>query len=179
MKYTAFYADRTRDIIGLFKSTFADSEGAAEGELIAKLVTNMFATTAPDDIFVFSTLDNNVLAGTIIFTRLSYPEDNRTVFILAPVAVATGQQGKGLGQGLLNYGLDELRANGVDVALTYGDINFYSKVGFAQITESDARPPLPLDYPEGWLGQSLTDQPFLQIKGRSQCVEALNSPDYW
>ena len=161
MDYTAHYADRKRDIIGLFKSTFTESEGAAGGELIARLVTEMFATADPEDIFVFSALEGDTLAGTIIFTRLSYPEDDRTVFILAPVAVATAQQGKGFGQSLLNYGLDHLRDCGIDVALTYGDIKFYSKVGFAQITESVARPPLPLQYPEGWLGQSLTERPLL------------------
>lgn len=167
------------DIIDLVKSAFTDSEGRAEGELIAKLVTNIFASAVAEDIFVFSALENDKLAGTIIFTRMNYPEDDRTVFILAPVAVMTGQQGKGIGQSLLTYGLTHLRGCGVDVALTYGDINFYAKVGFNRINERVARPPLPLEYPEGWLGQSLTDQPLIPLKGPSHCVKALNSPDYW
>ncbi|MGO4916102.1 hypothetical protein [Pseudogemmobacter sp. W21_MBD1_M6] len=104
---------------------------------------------------------------------------SRTVFILAPVAVAKSQQGKGLELKLPNYGLNCLRENSVDVALTYGDINFYSKVGFAQITQSVAQPPLALEHPEGWLGQSLTDKPLDPLKGPSGCVEALNSPNYW
>lgn len=89
----------------------------------------------------------------------------RTVFVLAPVAVPKSQQGRGLGQKMLNYGLDRLRENGVDVALINGDITFYPKVGFARITQSVAQPPLALEHPEGWLGQSLTDKPLDPLKG--------------
>ncbi|QMU56914.1 MAG: hypothetical protein GKR98_01030 [Boseongicola sp.] len=38
----------------------------------------------------------------------------------------------------------------------YGVINFYAKIGFPRITEGIAQAPLPLSYPKGWLGQSLT-----------------------
>lgn len=179
MELTTNYTDRKDEIIALFNATFTASEGAAEGELIAKLVREMFATVAPEDIFVFLALDKGAITGAIVFTRLTYPDDARTVFLLSPVAVATSQQGKGVGQTLLNYGLNHLRDCNVDVALTYGDINYYARVGFKQITETLAQPPLELQYPEGWLGQSLTEKPLEQLSGRSHCVEALNSPDYW
>ena len=38
MEFTTSYADRTRDIARLFRSTFADAEGAEEGEVIGRLV---------------------------------------------------------------------------------------------------------------------------------------------
>jgi putative acetyltransferase len=101
------------------------------------------------------------------------------VFILSPVAVATAQQGNELGQRLINHALEALLDRGVDVALTYGDINFYSKVGFAHITEADAQPPLPLQYPEGWLGQTLKAGPFVPLKGPSRCVVPLHDPIHW
>ncbi|MBT8411700.1 MAG: GNAT family N-acetyltransferase, partial [Octadecabacter sp.] len=107
------------------------------------------------------------------------PQDNRTVFILAPVAVATAHQGFGLGQRLIAHGLETLRKDGVDVVLTYGDVNFYSKVGFALITETEAQPPLPLQYPQGWLGQMLSDTGFTPLVGPSRCVAPLNHPDHW
>ncbi|MHA7828097.1 MAG: GNAT family N-acetyltransferase [Roseovarius sp.] len=179
MELTTNYTDRTDEVIELFNSTFAASEGAAEGELIAQLVREMFATVSPEDIFVFLALDNEAITGAIIFTRLTYPDDARTVFVLAPVAVATSQQGKGVGQALLNYGLSHLRDCNVDVALTYGDPSYYTRVGFEQISDTLAQPPLKLEYPEGWLGQSLSDKPLTQLSGRSHCVEALNSPNYW
>lgn len=179
MDFLTTYAHRMREIADLFRSTFTDSEGAAEGDLISTLAHRMLITVDPADIFVFSAAEANDLVGTAIFTRMTYTSDRRTVFILSPMAVATAHQGQGVGQKLLRFGLDELRQNDVDVALTYGDINFYSKVGFRQISEAVAPPPLPLGYPEGWLGQALTSLPLDPLKGASTCVEALNDPAIW
>lgn len=179
MEFTTTYADRIDAIIDIFRATFTDSEGAAEGEVIAGFVANIFATADAADIHVFSAMEGNIVAGAIIFTRMIYPDDKRTVFILSPVAVATDRQGKGLGQRLINFGLSALRQDGVDVALTYGDINFYSRVGFVRITEAVAKPPLPLAHPEGWLGQSLTQRPLDPLRGAPTCVAALNNPALW
>lgn len=179
MDFSTNYADRTREIISLFKATFTACEGAEEGDLIGSLVDRMLAETDVEDIFVFSALEGDALAGAAIFTRVRYPQDTRTVFILSPMAVVTAQQGKGIGQKLLTFSLNILRQSGVDVALTYGDINFYSKVGFEQILETIAEPPLRLSYPEGWLGQSLTGKPLDLLQGPSTCVNALNDPAIW
>lgn len=177
--FASTYTDRTEAIIDLFTASFAASEGADEGRVIGKLVTEMIASVSGDDMFVFSALDGTTLVGTILFTRMTYAQEARTVFLLSPVAVATARQGEGIGQSLLQYGLDRLRDNGVDVALTYGDINFYSRVGFRPITEAEAAAPQPLQYPEGWLGQSLSNRPFGTLRGPSSCVPALNDPAYW
>lgn len=179
MNYTDAYTGRADEIAALFTTTFTNSEGDGEGELIGTLANDLMAKTEKDDLFVFSALEGQTVVGTIIFTRLIYPDDERTVFVLAPVAVATSHQGKGVGQALLSYGLKALKTNGVDVAITYGDINFYAKVGFAPISEEIAKAPLPLQYPEGWLGQSLTAPSLKPLVGQSLCVDALNDPAYW
>jgi len=179
MKFTADYADRADEIVALFTNTFTYSEGAEEGALIGKLAREMISTTPRTDLFVFSCHDEGDLAGCIMFSRLSYAEDDRTVFVLAPVAVEPARQGRGIGQNLLRFGLDELRHKGIDVALTYGDPAYYGKVGFAPITEAMARAPFQLQMPQRWLGQSLTDRPLAPLKGPSRCVEALNAPEYW
>lgn len=67
----------------------------------------------------------------------------------------------------------------MDVAITYGDINFYSKVGFAQITEDAAKAPFPLQHPNGWLGQSLSSSVLEPISGPSYCAKALDKAIYW
>lgn len=179
MNFTNNYANRTDSIIKLFRDTFTASEGEEEGDVIAQLVTRMFATISQDDVFVFSALENDKLVGAVFFSQMRYPEEDRTVFILSPMAIATEHHGKGIGQALINHGLDTLRKNGVDVSLTYGDISFYSKVGFAQVSQETAQSPFPLEYPEGWLGQSLTDKTLAPLKGKSTCVEALNDPALW
>ena len=123
--------------------------------------------------------NSDVVVGAIIFTRLRYAEDDRTVFLLSPVAVSTSNQGQGIGQELIQHGLQELGNRGVDVAVTYGDINFYGRVGFMPITEDIASAPLPLRYPDGWLGQSLTERPLDPLRGQSASVDAFNNPAYW
>lgn len=101
------------------------------------------------------------------------------VYMLAPVAVSTEHQGKGVGQALINYGLDELRNRYVNVAITYGDPAFYSKTGFQPLSENVIQAPLKLSMPEGWLGLSLTGDPIPTIKERPACVKAFNNSVYW
>ena len=179
MDFSQGHSDSRDEIIELFKATFTASEGKDEGKLIAGLVSDIFATTKGKDIFVFTAWDNGTLTGSIIFSRLDYDQDDRTVFMLSPVAVAMNRQGQGIGQKLLNFGLNEIRSQSVDVAITYGDPNYYSKVGFLQITERQAQSPLKLQYPEGWLAQSLSSDRFDPLSGPSRCVEAFNNSVYW
>jgi putative acetyltransferase len=80
---------------------------------------------------------------------------------------------------LLTHGLASLRRAGVDIAMTYGDPNYYAKVGFRPISEEDAQAPFPLSRPEGWLIQSLSDRGMAPPKGPCRCVEALNDPAFW
>lgn len=166
-------------IIDLFTTTFTASEGGDEGALIGELVRQLLGGTAPQDLFVFTAEEDGTIIGGIVFSRLTYAQDDRTVFVLAPVAVATNQQGKGIGQRLLIHGLAALRSAGIDVVVTYGDPRFYAKVGFMPISESDARAPFPLNHPEGWLAQPLIKRPMAPLQGPSRCVEALNDPVFW
>ncbi len=87
--------------------------------------------------------------------------------------------GKGIGQKLINFGINELKENGVQIVFTYGDPAYYSKVGFNQITEEIVKAPLKMSQPEGWLGQSLVSDKIEPIAGNSSCVEALNKAEYW
>ena len=170
---------REEDIIALFTATFTASEGTEEGALIGALARNLLIGTAEKDLFVFTAEEDDTMIGSIVFSRLTYEGDDRTVFVLGPVAVATDRQGKGIGQGLLNHGLASLRHAGVDIAVTYGDPNYYAKVGFMPLSEAKAHAPFPWKHPEGWLGQSLTDRAMTPLKGPSRCVEALNDPLFW
>ena len=167
------------EIAALFEATFTASEGAGEGVLIGDLVRAMFADVPEGEIAVFSAVEDGRIVGAVVFTAMDYPQDSRRVMILSPMAVATARQGEGIGQRLIRHGLDALRARGVDVVLTYGDPAFYSRLGFAVITDEDARPPLPLQYPEGWLGQALAGGAFVPLRGPSRCVTPLSRPELW
>jgi predicted N-acetyltransferase YhbS len=166
-------------VIDLFAATFTASEGAEEGALIGDLVRNLLSGTPRQDLYVFNAQDHGEIIGGAVFSRLTYSDDPRSVFILSPMAVATDRHGQGIGQALLKHALDVLRDDGVDVAITYGDPAFYGKVGFLPIDEEAAAAPLPLSFPEGWIGQSLTDKPFHALKGKCACVAALDDPAIW
>ncbi|MGR5143496.1 GNAT family N-acetyltransferase [Photobacterium sp. DNB23_23_1] len=112
-------------MIQLFNQTFADSEGTDEGKVIGRLVSEIFASTENDDLFVFIAMEEDKIVGSILFTRLTF-ESDKTAFLMAPVAVATQIQGKGIGQALIQFGLDTLKQQDIELAFTYGDPNFYS-----------------------------------------------------
>ncbi len=166
-------------IVDLFREVFTASEGEGEGTLIGQLARDLLSDTPENDIRVFGAFDGETLVGSGIFTRLMYPEDAKHVALLSPMAVATDHQGQGIGQALLTHALAHLRGAGVEVAVTYGDPAFYGQVGFKPISEEQAKPPLPLSMPHGWIGQSLTGDDMPALKGPSVCVPALNYADLW
>lgn len=179
MKFTTDIAGRADAVFDLFRATFSASEGPEEGALIGGLVADMLQTVPAYDLRVFLAEDAGRLIGAIVFSSVVYAGDTRSAFVLAPVAVATDRQRSGIGVGLLRHGLNALRSEGVDVALTYGDPAYYGKVGFAPVSTEIAPTPQPLQYPEGWLGQSLTDQPLTPLRGPVTCVAPLNDPAFW
>lgn len=179
MDFSKDYETHAERIADLFTATFTTSEGAEEGALIGELARRLMSDTPAEDLRVFTAWDNGMLIGGIFFTRLSYAGDKRTVFMMAPVAVATAHQGKGIGQRLIAHGLDVLRREGVDIAVTYGDPAFYGRVGFAPVSETDLPPPHTLQQPEGWIAQSLTDEPLTTVTGPVRCVAAFNDPALW
>lgn len=179
MKFLTGFKRHTDQIISLFADTFKASEGMEEGEAIRTLARNLLEMTPDEDLFVYSAWIDGRLAGCICCSRLRLGQDDRTAFLLSPVAVETTHQGKGIGAALLNFGLSALRDQGVDIAVTYGNPNYYGRVGFAQIEETVIQAPHRLERPEGWLAQSLTDAPLNPVIGPTYCVEAFNDPAYW
>lgn len=179
MDFSTDYETHAERIVDLFGATFTASEGAQEGALIGDLVRRLIAQTPAEDLRVFTAWEDGTLTGGILFSRLAYEGDPRTVFMMAPVAVATEHQGKGIGQQLITHGLDVLRQEGVDIAVTYGDPAFYGRVGFAPVSEADLPAPHALQHPEGWIAQSLTEAPLTPVSGPVRCVDAFNDPALW
>lgn len=179
MKNSIYKGGLDVEIIELFKQTFTDSEGENEGNLISELIKRFLEDTPKEDIRVFITTKDDQLVGGVIFSRLTFDESEVDTWILSPAAIATSMQGTGLGRELINYSHEFLKNEGVQQVVTYGDINFYSKVGYKPITEDIIPSPLKLTYPEGWIAQSLEGLELKPIKGKAYCVQALNVPELW
>jgi putative acetyltransferase len=178
MEFLTFKSSKSEEIKKLFTNVFSDSEGQAEGELIGNLTYDIMTATDAQDLYGFVATENEQIIGSIFFTRLTF-QSRVNAFLLSPVAVHTSYQGKGIGQKLINFGINHLKENRVSIVFTYGDPNYYSKVGFKLITEKIAKAPLKLTYPEGWLAQSLVSDEVEPITGNSYCVEAFNKPEIW
>ncbi|GAB5407182.1 MAG: N-acetyltransferase [Aureliella sp.] len=178
MNFRHYTKNDSRSVSRFFESVFSDSEGETEGALIGRLAKDLFEKTDERDLFNFIAEIDGQIVGSIFFSRLWF-EDCEPAFILAPVAVHSGHQRKGIGQALIRHGLKTLRDKGVSVALTYGAPDFYSKVGFRAISHEIVRAPFELSQPEGWLGQSLVGNSIECLAGACTCVEAFKEPAYW
>lgn len=178
MKLTPYSSDKSKEVIQLFTDVFSDSEGQEEGQLIGQLVTELIDTTDSNDLLGYISISDGRIVGCIFFSRLTLPS-GKIAFILSPVAVATRQQGMGLGQQLINFGIQQLHEHGVELVFTYGDSDFYSKVGFVKISEDVVKAPQKLTYSDGWLAQTLKNETITSEFGGTKCVGALNKRKYW
>ena len=146
---------------------------------MGSLTGQLIADTPPDDLRVVTAWRDDMLLGGIFLSRLTYAGDPRTVFMMGPVAVATAHQGQHIGKRLISHGLDALRHQGVDIAVTYGDPAFYGRIGFEPVSEVDIPAPHPLQQPQGWVAQSLTRAPLTPLRGPARSVAAFDDPRLW
>ncbi len=178
MNFRFFSQSESGQIESLFTSVFSESEGEAEGALIGKLSKDLLETTGSDDLFIFVAADDHEIIGSVFATRMPSEKEDE-IFLIAPVAVRTTHQGRGIGQNLIQFGINELKKKGVKILVTYGDPSFYSKVGFASVKEEMIEPPFRLSQPEGWLAQPLNGRPMAASMGKCSCVPAFDNPTYW
>lgn len=122
-------------------------------------------------------MEDNQLIGVVLASRLFFKKP-LNAFIITPVAVHPKHQRRGVGQVLLRFSIDELRRNGVELLMTYGDPSYYCKVGFNPVSTEDIQPPLKLSMPFGWIGQMLDGSALRTNAGRCACVKALDDPRY-
>lgn len=172
--------DKNNDLILplFFERVFSDSEGAEEGKILKQLVCDLLQTTPNEDLIVFVAKEKEEIIGSIIFSKVTFGSF-KNAFILSPVAIATSHQKQGIGQQLINEGKKYLKEQNVELLLTYGDPNYYAKVGFKAIKEEQIKAPYALSFPHGWLAQSLNNNALPIIKEKPQCVLALSHQHYW
>lgn len=178
MNYGLFNSKETDELIQLFTKTFGDSEGVEEGKVIGTLVNTLVETTPEQDIAIFVAREEQKIVASILFTRLAFSEEQAS-FLMAPVAVSTEYQGQGIGQALIRHGIEAMRSQGVKLAFTYGDPNFYTRVGFNPTSEEQFKAPLTLSFPHGWMVQTLSSEMIQALESRPTCVEGFNHPALW
>ncbi|WP_171211357.1 GNAT family N-acetyltransferase [Ruegeria sp. HKCCA5426] len=179
IELTSGYAGFEAQIPSFYGDVFTASEGVAEGQALTSLVQDLMGTFEDDDLRCYLASEGEELLGCILFSRLFYDEDPRNVVLMSPVAVKTDRQKAGIGQRLIRFALDDLKGQGVDFAITYGDPAYYRKTGFKPMAQDFARPPQTLSQPHGWIGQSLAEGDAAPFSGPSRCVPAFDKPELW
>ncbi len=179
MKFLEYSTNDIEEIRQLFTNVFSDSEGESEGLVIGNLAYDLMTNSNKNDFYVFIATEGKKIIGSIIFSRVTFEKSDVIAFILSPVAIDTKYHRQGVGQKLINYGINSLKESHIELLFTYGDPKFYCKVGFQVINESIIKAPLKLTYPEGWLCQSLVNDKIKKISGNSYCVAALQKQEYW
>jgi len=178
MNFVILDRNRKEEIVSLFTAVFASSEGEEEGKLMGDLASALAENIDNQEIICLGADEEGGTVAAIFFTRLRFDESIE-VFMLSPVAVSTVTQGRGVGQALISFGLRELKNRSAALAITYGDPSYYSKVGFQPLSEDVIQAPVQLSMPEGWLGQSLTEETIPTLRSRPTCVQQFENPDYW
>lgn len=169
-------AHQSPEAQALFARTFSAAEGPVEGEHVAGLVRKLMADSAPEDVLGFVAMERDRIVAGIFFSRLRF-DPPVTAFLLSPVAVHPDHQSRGIGQRLIRFGLERLKAIGETRIFTYGDPAYYSRIGFTPAPQGTA--PFRLSQPEGWLGQALDGGQDTTPIGLPRCVAAFDDPAYW
>jgi len=81
------------------------------------------------------------IVGHVMLTRTAIDTDagRREILLLAPLAVALGERGRGLGARLTNTVIERARARGFDAVILVGDPAYYGRFGFRASTDFGVR----------------------------------------
>lgn len=179
MKYSIYKGGRHLEIVQLFSDTFPFEENNEEGSLIGKLAKDLLNCTSETDLKVFLCTDEESIIGCVMFSKLSFHESKADVWLLSPIAVKKGWRNKHIGSNLINHAHSFLRNSGVQIIVTYSEIDFYPKVGYKPLSVDTIQTPLIVACPNCWIAISLKDSIIRPITGKSHCVEAINDFRYW
>ena len=146
-----------------------------EGHFICRLVSEMLI----EPQCRLWVADDSVIQGIIGLSEAhleSKPKE--AIWVLAPLAVKTSSQGKGVGGSLVRHCLQQLDSEGATGVFVYGDPDYYGRFGFDQESASQVSAPFSLEYPMGW--QALWWKTLETPTPESLTVSGpLNKPDLW
>jgi len=156
-----------------------ESFGNEEGPAIARLALEILNFKTKDPIYSFVIENNESILGHIVFSPVTIEGCEKTkAYILAPLAISSAHQKKGLGTKLISHGISKLKAQGVEVVFVFGDPNYYGRSGFK--TERNIATPFKITYPpEAWMTWELKSGVLSNASGIAKCIPPLMLKEYW
>lgn len=150
--------------------------GPAEGPVIAELALDLLHDASARPLLSLVAEGQGRPVGHVIFSALAIDGHSPvSARLLAPLAVAPGHQGRGIGGALIAEGLARLAADGI--ALVLGDPRYYTRSGFRAGHAVEA--PYPLAHPEAWMARELAPGVLARVAGVARCAAALDAPRHW
>ncbi|MFC2107402.1 GNAT family N-acetyltransferase [Bacteroidota bacterium] len=169
------------DLPNIFKVEHQAFAYAKEAELTAALLKD--ETAKP--LLSLLAFHGSQAVGHILFTRVyieNRDEDQALVHILAPLAVIPEFQKMGIGGMLINEGLKILQERGSQMVFVLGHMEYYPKYGFVPDAKNlgyEAPYPIPDEFANAWMVQSLNPAGFVVKKGKVLCADALDREEHW
>ena len=151
----------------------------------AQLTADLLKDNTAEPILSLLAFNGKEAIGHILFTRVYINEmdiKQPLMHILAPLAVIPEYQKQGIGGQLIKEGLRRLTELGTEMVFVLGHMDYYPKFGFipgAQQIGFSAPYPIPSEYSNAWMVQSLNPKGFVIDKGNVICSNGLNKPEHW
>ncbi|MGI9290258.1 MAG: GNAT family N-acetyltransferase [Gammaproteobacteria bacterium] len=154
-----------------------DAFDETEAESVAQLALDLLADKSAEPLLSLVAIEQDRIIGHVLFTSIKIDNQNINGYIMAPLAVAPADHGKGVGSQLIKEGLLILRSRGTKVVLVLGDPNYYSRFGFK--AGHKLKPPHDIAYPEAWMALELQDSYLETLSGTVTCADSLNAKQHW
>ena len=160
----------------LYWSAFTEEEN----EIVATLAVELLSERSALPIISLVAEMEDAVVGHVAFSPLKIDNQaNIQAYILAPLAVRPDVQKQRIGTALVEYGMQQLSAMGVDIIFVYGAPEYYGRFGFSADTAQGFSAPYPLQYPFGWQAVAIRDCAVENGPHAMQCVKALCNPLLW
>jgi putative acetyltransferase len=164
---------------GAIDAVHRDAFGG-QGDEIVDLVRRLTRDPTAAPVLALVADDHGDVVGHVLFSAARVEPDpaGRRARILAPLAVATAAQGRGVGAALVGAGLAHLDTQGVDLVFVLGDPAYYGRFGFRPAGPAGLAAPHPLapEYADAWL---LRARGAAGPPGRVHCGDVLEEPRHW
>ena len=150
----------------------------------AKLTADLLTDRTAESVLSLLAFHNNKAIGHILFTR-AYINDRASqplIHILAPLAVIPEYQKQGVGGMLIQEGLKRLKKMGSEMVFVLGHMEYYPRHGFipdAGKKGYTAPYPIPKEFANAWMVQSLDPRGVMIEKGQVLCSDELDKPEHW
>ncbi len=175
--------DSDESDLGAISDVVMAAFGPDEGPEIVELIANLLADESARPLLsLLATADGKTVAH-VLFTKVGFkPSDVAfSGALLAPLAVHPDFQSMRIGARLVEDGLHQLSAAGVDLVFVLGHPDYYPRLGFkeAGLRGFAAPHPIPHENAAAWMVRDLHPLGIPDVPVQVVCADAIADPGYW